>query len=605
MTSRSDEMDELMELNRNRMDEDWDERRDGGCDVPEMELSEFEKRLEDGGSTHTSYYHYTNWDAFSKMMTEVKGGPARGLRMLLLTRASQTNDKIERGWGDNVYLACFSYSRYEDVAMWVNYGKKYKHDAIRIRFNGDKVREWFERHRQGDGFFRAIGGGGGFHYEEIGRSEIKSVKLVDVAYVLPSWMMNGRFRGNVEYSRDFYHVTENGSKGWSDEVYGGKCPERLSPYFKKRGWCHEREVRLVVTLRKAGDLPDRLAVEFCGPFDELQQNIEHGGQELQRSLLSGPWFSERESSRKHVCGLNLRDIRKSDYAKEVDIFTLCDECPFKKDAGAEPQQPASGREIVKLLAFCDVHESGYDGIDPTGHDIVLIAGDLQGYGCCSGTKPSPERIASQVKFINEKFLPWCNKYPDVHFVVVAGNNDEFALDPVNPLLALPSGSHIHYLQDSLVEIKGLRIWGSPWVKIKNHRKGAPKPFERSPDDFKKAFAQMPDDIDILVTHATPEVPGSYIAGSPENHFGCEALREIIEAKYPKVCVCGHIHAEDHHPVCLGQTIVMNVSRIHDKDRDHAAYRPRSFSMVKDSAGVWCCQYSEFDDLKIVKKGESR
>ena len=32
-------------LIRNRMDEDWDERRDGGCDVPEMELSEFEKRL--------------------------------------------------------------------------------------------------------------------------------------------------------------------------------------------------------------------------------------------------------------------------------------------------------------------------------------------------------------------------------------------------------------------------------------------------------------------------------------------------------------------------------------------------------------------------------
>ena len=45
MTSRSDEMDELMELNRNRMDEDWDERRDGSCDVPEME--EFTKKLLD------------------------------------------------------------------------------------------------------------------------------------------------------------------------------------------------------------------------------------------------------------------------------------------------------------------------------------------------------------------------------------------------------------------------------------------------------------------------------------------------------------------------------------------------------------------------------
>ena len=587
------------EITRNRMDEDQDERRESGYEVQDFELAEFTELLEHDGLTHTSYYHYTNWDAFSKMMTKVKDpGAAQGLRMLLLTRASQTNDKIERGWGDNVYLACFSYSRYEDVAMWVNYGKKYKYDAIRIRFNGDKVKAWFERRRRGDGFFRAIEDGNGFRYEGLDRSEVESVKLVDVAYVLPSWMMNGRFRGNVEYSRDFYHVTERGSKNWSDEVYGGLCPERLAPYFKKRGWCHEREVRLVVTLREGVNLPERLAVRFCSPFDELQRNMEYGGYELQRSLLSGPWFSERESSRKRVCGLTLRDIRKSDYAKEVDIFTLCDACPFKKGAGIVAQQPTIGREIVKLLAFSDVHESGYDGIDPTGHDIVLIAGDLQGYACCEGTKPSPQRIARQVKFINEKFLPWCNKYPDVQFVVVAGNNDEFAIDASNPLKALPGGSHIHYLQDGFVEIRGLKIWGSPWVKPKNHRVGDLKPFERTALAFKKAFSGMPDDIDILVTHATPQVPGSRIASDPENRFGSEALREIIEAKQPRVCVCGHIHAREHHPARLGQTVVMNVSLIHGGDRYHAAYRPRSFSMVREGAGTWRCQYYEIDDMRI-------
>ncbi|MBQ7189076.1 MAG: hypothetical protein IJR99_06630 [Kiritimatiellae bacterium] len=68
-------------------------------------LSEFTKRLENGGSTHTSYYHYTNWDAFSKMMTKVKCGPAQGLRVLLLTPAYNTNDKIERCWGEEC-LSC-------------------------------------------------------------------------------------------------------------------------------------------------------------------------------------------------------------------------------------------------------------------------------------------------------------------------------------------------------------------------------------------------------------------------------------------------------------------------------------------------------------------
>ena len=114
----------MEELTRNTADEDWDERRDGGKNVPEKNLSDFTSILEAGGCTHTSYYHYTNWDAFGKMMEEVKSGPARGLRMLLLSQACNTNDGIERCWGQNVYLACFSYSRYEDVAMWMNYGKR-------------------------------------------------------------------------------------------------------------------------------------------------------------------------------------------------------------------------------------------------------------------------------------------------------------------------------------------------------------------------------------------------------------------------------------------------------------------------------------------------
>ena len=101
MTSILDEMGELIELNRNHMDESWDERRENEPDVLGMELHDFAKRLMAGGKTHTSYYHYTNWDAFSKMMTKVNGGPAQGLCMLL-TPANKTNDGIERCWGENV-----------------------------------------------------------------------------------------------------------------------------------------------------------------------------------------------------------------------------------------------------------------------------------------------------------------------------------------------------------------------------------------------------------------------------------------------------------------------------------------------------------------------
>ena len=134
-------------------------------------------------------------------------------------------------------------------------------------------------------------------------------------------------------------------------------------------------------------------------------------------------------------------------------------------------------------------------------------------------------------------MPWCATYKDVQFVVVAGNNDEFALSPQNPLRHLPEGSNVHYLQDSGIEIKGVKFWGSPWTKPKNHRRHCPadqlKMFERTADDFRKALMKMPEDVDLLVAHATPEVPGSHVAGIPEHHYGSEVLREMILAKKPK------------------------------------------------------------------------
>ena len=584
----------MEEISRNTMDEDWDERRDGETDVLEYELRDFTKILLRNGKEHTSYYHYTNWVAFGKMMEEVKGGPARGLRMLLLSQASNTNDGIERCWGRNVYLACFSYSRYEDVAMWMNYGKR-SPDAVRIRFDGDEVREWLERHRRGEGLFRAIPHVGGFRYERLDPSDVESVRLVDVAYVIPSRMTQGRLRGNVEYSRDFYRVFENGSMDWAGSVYGGSCRLDLSPYFKKRGWCYERETRLVVTLRDGVDLPKRLAVRFCGPFDELERQMRGNGRV--RNLLSGPWFDDGSSSSAKVKGVGIREIGKSDYANEIKIITGCESCALMTAAG-KLESAKEQRTDVKVFACCDIHETKITDLNPAGCDIVLLAGDLQGQGCCPGLKPSPERIARQKKWVKEVFLPWCAKYPDVQFVVVAGNNDEFALEATSPLRNLPVNSNIHYLQDSMIELYGLKIWGSPWVKPKTYRVGPLKPFERKAEDMYKAFGPMPDDIDILVTHGTPEVPDSRIAGNPQSKMGSEVLREVIEAKRPKVCVCGHIHASEHHPVKLGATVVMNVSIISGKDRYHAAYRPRIFTMTKNGHAQWQCEYDDKDDMEI-------
>lgn len=240
---------------------------------------------------------------------------------------------------------------------------------------------------------------------------------------------------------------------------------------------------------------------------------------------------------------------------------------------------------VRVFAISDIHETDITTLDPSGCDIAVLAGDIQGHMCSHHLKVDfgSRRIAEQIAWVNGTFLPWCAKYKDVQFVVVAGNNDEFALSPQNPLRHLPEGSNVHYLQDSGIEIKGVKFWGSPWTKPKNHRRHCPadqlKMFERTADDFRKALMKMPEDVDLLVAHATPEVPGSHVAGIPEHHYGSEVLREMILAKKPKACVCGHIHAKDHSPVKLGETLVMNVSRIHESRRK-AEFPPRVFTIKK-------------------------
>lgn len=240
---------------------------------------------------------------------------------------------------------------------------------------------------------------------------------------------------------------------------------------------------------------------------------------------------------------------------------------------------------VRVFAISDIHETDITTLDPSGCDIAVLAGDIQGHTCSHHLKVDfgSRRIAEQIAWVNGTFLPWCAKHKNVQFVVVAGNNDEFALSSQNPLRHLPDASNVHYLQDSGIEIKGVKIWGSPWTKPKNHRLHCPadqlKMFERTADDLRKALMKMPEDVDVLVTHATPEVPGSSIAGRPEFHYGSEVLRDVILAKRPKVCVCGHVHAKDHTPVKLGDTLVMNVSRIHES-RYVPEFPPQVFSIAK-------------------------
>ncbi len=326
-------------------------------------LSEFLGYLKSKGVDHIAYYHYTQWSCFGKMLTPVAEGPARGRRMLILTNTSQTNDGLEEKWHKRYYMACFSLSRYEDVAMWLNYGKK-SPNAVRVKFTRDAIEAWRSRRHL---LCRAEKNDDGYSFTEDVSRYLRSADFYGVAYVIPSahWVdesdgirgtkyTDGRPEpdesryivqdGNVENGRDFHKVAWNGRLDWVDKIYNREDLSQVDipPVFKKRGWAYEREIRLVVEL--AGDAPEfpqRLGISFDEPLAELERHMRMTQKEREETamdskwtpcikiwdrrfpmLQSGPWFDEARASDKAICGFKLKDAHKSEYENEIRMFDL-------------------------------------------------------------------------------------------------------------------------------------------------------------------------------------------------------------------------------------------------------------------------------------------
>ena len=225
---------------------------------------------------------------------------------------------------------------------------------------------------------------------------------------------------------------------------------------------------------------------------------------------------------------------------------------------------------MKIYAVSDLH-GNLEGLDPSDADLVVIAGDLapmKGWGVW--------HVNDQVKWINRKFSAWCEKYLKTEFVVIPGNHDLFAQrDDVPTKVVWPA--NVHFIVDSVIEVKGLRIAGSPWIPPISGRWA----FEtRDEADLASHFAWIPEGVDILITHTPPLVEGRNVDVSLQTqspHFGSRALTETIARVKPRLAFCGHIHTGDHRVHDLvhegGQiTKVYNVSRL---DEDYAvAFEPQ-------------------------------
>jgi len=194
--------------------------------------------------------------------------------------------------------------------------------------------------------------------------------------------------------------------------------------------------------------------------------------------------------------------------------------PASVQAGAKApeQHAAKPGHGLRLVCLSDTHLPPQALQVPEG-DVLIVAGDV----CLRGRNYELQLF--------DRFL---GRLPHRHKLLVAGNHD-WVLADVGRETAQALIQNAIYLEDSGVEIEGVKFWGSPWQpEFYDWAFNLPRG-----QQLAQVWAQVPEDTDVLITHTPPygildQIPGG-------EHVGCEELLKALSRVRPRVHVFGHIH----------------------------------------------------------------
>ena len=186
---------------------------------------------------------------------------------------------------------------------------------------------------------------------------------------------------------------------------------------------------------------------------------------------------------------------------------------------------------MEIIFISDTHTKHFDGwlnreldklLEEYPEAVLVHCGDISSRG-------------RQREF--EDFVEW---YEDLKFknkLLIAGNHDfMFEDNPEEALRILESkGKSITYLNDSGVEIDGIKFWGSPVT---------PRFFDwafNRDADIQNHWNMIPHDTNVLITHGPPYGILDFTLRD-RKPVGCHYLRKrLFDLKDLKVHSFGHIH----------------------------------------------------------------
>lgn len=198
---------------------------------------------------------------------------------------------------------------------------------------------------------------------------------------------------------------------------------------------------------------------------------------------------------------------------------------------------------MTVLALSDLH--GFLPEIPKC-DLLLLGGDY-----------CPTRnLEQEQRFILGPFKDWLQQISARYIVGIAGNHDFIFQYQPEVARDLPW----IYLQDEVIELEGVKIYGTPWTPTFYDWA-----FMQSEPELTKTFASIPEGLDILLSHGPPYRMQDKNMG--KIHCGSFALWDQVKTVKPDNVVFGHIH-ESHGIKDADGIRFYNVSYVNER------YEPR-------------------------------
>lgn len=209
---------------------------------------------------------------------------------------------------------------------------------------------------------------------------------------------------------------------------------------------------------------------------------------------------------------------------------------------------------MRLVCISDTHSLHRRiPLVPEG-DILIHAGDCLGAG-----------TLDNVTDLND----WLGTLPHRHKIVIAGNHDWVFQEA--PELARNALTNAIYLEDTGIELEGVRFWGSPWTPTFLDWAFM---LDRG-QALHDRWMEIPEDVDVLITHGPPKGFGDKVdTGFRCQTVGCADLLHRIGQLSLKAHIFGHIH-EGYGQYTRDHTHLINASTC------TARYEPTNPPMVLD------------------------